>query len=292
MKNANIPKLFPVVEESVAVTYSEYPDVSSISLHSHNFIEFAYVLQGHGWEGINRDRFQVKPGYFSIIYPWQTHELHFDQNSPLKYYHVAISMDNFFGAGSVALELKDLFFRSGYSSASSYVFFEGDSQKRMDIAFQDMYREYVTRGKWWELAVKAQILDALILFDRQRDKLGDKVDVVANYSATQQTMDIVFYIYSNFKENLSLSLLSETFGLSQNYLSTIIKSSLGLTFTEFLHNLRLKYACTLLASTAMSVTDVAYGSGFQSYRNFARFFSDHYGMTPMAFRRMSEKHKP
>jgi AraC-like DNA-binding protein len=151
-----------------------------------------------------------------------------------------------------------------------------------------MRKEFTTRNKWWELAVKSKIFDVLILFDRQRGRVTDQMDLLANYNATQQTMDIVFYIYSNFKEDLSLSLLSETFGLSQNYLSTIIKSSLGLTFSEFLHNLRLKYACTLLVSTAMSVTDVAYASGFQSYRNFVRFFKVRYGINPTSFRQVNK----
>jgi AraC-like DNA-binding protein len=82
-------------------------------------------------------------------------------------------------------------------------------------------------------------------------------------------------------------MLAQYFDLSESYLSALIKSALGLTFSDYLHNLRLMYACTLLVSTDMSVTDISYASGFQSYRNFVRFFRKHYGVNPMQFRKNS-----
>lgn len=284
----NIPKLFPSVEQSVIVRYSEDPILSSIGIHSHNFIEFGYIIEGYGVETINQDSFDIKPGYFSIIYPWQTHELRFNPGKTFKYFFVAISMDNFLGIGSVALELKDLFFRSGYTSSPNY-YFEGNDILKLNQTFQEMYAELNAKKKWWELSVKSRIFDVLILFDRQLNSQTNERNLQTKHYPSQQTMDIIFYIYSNFKDDLSLSALSEIFGLSQNYLSTIIKACLGLSFSDFLHNLRLKYACSLLASTTMSVTDIAYTSGFQSYRNFVRFFRKYYSVSPMNFRYISNE---
>lgn len=282
MHQTNFPKQFLTLDESVIVYYSENPVSSSISIHSHNFIEFSYLAEGYGTEIINRDIFEMKAGYFSIIYPWQTHELQLQATSDVKYYYIAISMDNFLGAGSVALDLKDLFLLSGQNTPSSYYFEECDCEK-LNIAFRDAYAEFKTRNKWWELSVKSKIMDILILFDRRSSVRSNESDVPAHRPG-KQTMEILFYIYNNFKEELSLSMLSKYFGLSQNYLSTIIKASLGMTFLDFLQNMRLKYACTLLASTAMPVTDIAYASGYQSYRNFERFFKKYYLMSPTRFR--------
>jgi AraC-like DNA-binding protein len=290
MQSLNMPKLFLTLEESVTVSYSENPINASISIHSHNFIEFAYLVEGRGVEIINQDTFELRPGYFSMIFPWQTHELYFDPNYSVKYFFVAISMDNFLGAGSVALELKDLFIFSGTGSTPSTYYYEGSNAKKIEMAFQEMFSEYTTRKKWWELSVKSKICDVLIMFDRQcRNNQFNRSNVKVNRNIKHQNFDIIFYIYNNFKEDINLSHLSEYFGLSQNYLSTIIKASLGLTFQDFLHNLRLKYACTLLASTNMPVTDVAYGSGFQSYRNFERFFRKYYGISPTQFRNVNKE---
>jgi AraC-like DNA-binding protein/quercetin dioxygenase-like cupin family protein len=290
MQRLNIPNLFLTLEESVNVRYSEDPKNASISMHSHNFIEFAYLVEGHGVEIINQDTFELRSGYFSMIFPWQTHELYFDPNYSVKYFFVAISMDNFLGAGRVALELKDLFFFSGSDSTPSTYYYEGNNAMKLELAFQEMFTEYITRKKWWELSVKSKIYDVLIMFDRQcRNNQLNQTAAKVNRNIKHQNFDIVFYIYNNFKEEINLSHLSECFGLSQNYLSTIIKASLGLTFQDFLRNLRLKYACTLLASTNMSVTDVAYASGFQSYRNFERFFRKCYTICPTQFRNMNKE---
>lgn len=289
MKHLNVPKMFITLEESVTVSYSENPVNASISIHSHNYIEFAYLVEGRGIEIINQDTFELRPGYFSMIFPWQTHELYFDPNYSVKYFFVAISMDNFLGAGSVALELKDLFFFSGFGSAPSTYYYQGNNALKLEQAFKEMFMEYTTRKKWWELSVKSKIYDVLIMFDRQRrNNQLNETNALANSNMKHKNFDIVFYIFNNFKEEISLTHLSEYFGLSQNYLSTIIKASLGLTFQEFLHILRLKYACVLLASTNMSVTDVAYASGFQSYRNFQRFFRKYYTISPTQFRNIEQ----
>jgi AraC-like DNA-binding protein len=285
MQQSNYPKQFLTLDEAVDVHCSDDPVASSITIHSHNFIEFSYLAEGYGTETINRETFEMRPGYFSIIYPWQTHELHFTTDRHLKYYFVSISMDNFLGAGSVALELKDLFLLSGQNTPSNSYYEEHDYEK-LNAAFQEMYAEFTTRKKWWELSVKSKIMDILVLFDRTRNSHANDADVPVHYSG-KQTMEILFYIYNNFKEELSLSMLSKYFGLSHNYLSTIIKASLGMTFSDFLQNMRLKYACTLLASTAMPVTDIAYASGYQSYRNFVRFFRKYYTTSPSHFRNMS-----
>lgn len=276
------PKQFLALNESVDVRYSENPADSSISVHSHNYIEFSYLVEGAGTETINREAFEMKPGYFSVIYPWQTHELRFTTDR-FRYYFVAISMDNFLGAGSVALELKDLFLQSSQDGASNYYFSDSDLD-RLATAFHEMHTEFTTRRKWWELTVKSRILDILILFDRRRNRRAGEAETPAGYSAHQQTMEILFFIYNNFKEDLNLKLLSKHFGLSQNYLSTVIKATLGLTFSDFLQHMRLKYACSLLASTPMPVTDIAYASGYQSYRNFVRFFKKAYSMSPSQYR--------
>jgi AraC-like DNA-binding protein len=139
----------------------------------------------------------------------------------------------------------------------------------------------MTRGKWWESAVKSKIMDILILFDRRR---GERCAAGDIQCVNKQAMEILFYIFNNFKEDLSLSTLSGYFGLSQNYLGTVIKSALGMTFLDFLQSLRMKYACSLLVSTSMPVTDIAYSSGYQSYRNFVRFFNKCYNMNPSQFR--------
>lgn len=288
MPLSKFPQIFPNINESVLVACHEDPVTASISIHSHSFIEFAYVAEGYGVETINQSIYQMKPGYFSIIYPWQTHELHLRNDTPVKYYFVAISMDNFLGAGSVAIELKDLFLLAGGDTPSNH-YFDAAEAARLNATFHDMYEEFTTRRKWWELAVKSRIIDIMVLFDRHMHMENKAVNKPVNNTATRQTMDIIFYIYHNFKDDLSLPLLSKHFGLSENYLSTIIKASLGTAFLDFLQNLRLKYACTLLVSTPVTVTDVAYSAGFQSYRNFVRYFTKHYGMSPTGFRKMHGK---
>ena len=46
----------------------------------------------------------------------------------------------------------------------------------------------------------------------------------------------------------------------------------------------MRNACRLLANTDMSVTDVCFSCGFESFSNFMRTFKARVGSTPLGFR--------
>ena len=83
---------------------------------------------------------------------------------------------------------------------------------------------------------------------------------------------------------MTLDTLAALTHLSRNYFSELFSSSTGRTFKSYLIDLRLRQACRLLANTDMSVTDVCYASGFDSFSNFMRTFKSRHKVTPLKFR--------
>ena len=97
--------------------------------------------------------------------------------------------------------------------------------------------------------------------NRDIDSKSSKSDMVIS--------DMLTYIHAHFREDLSLSLLSEYIGLTPNYLSKIFNSYIGVPFKAYVIDLKLKYATTLLTQTNTSVTDICYLSGFNSSALFS-----------------------
>ena len=54
---------------------------------------------------------------------------------------------------------------------------------------------------------------------------------------------------------------------------------MGISYKDFINSLRVEHACKLLTKD-ISVTEVAYASGFTTIRTFNRAFLKHVGMTP------------
>ena len=59
------------------------------------------------------------------------------------------------------------------------------------------------------------------------------------------------YMEEHYTEDISLVGVAEKLGISQGYLSTMLKSSLGLGFVEYLHQIRIDHACRFLMKRRM-----------------------------------------
>ena len=96
--------------------------------------------------------------------------------------------------------------------------------------------------------------------------------------------EAVLYLHGHFHERVTLADLAGLTHLSENYFSELFRTETGHTFKGYLIDLRMHNACRLLANTDMTVTDVCYACGFESFSNFMRTFKDRFGTSPMKFR--------
>ena len=85
----------------------------------------------------------------------------------------------------------------------------------------------------------------------------------------------------------SLERLADTIGLSSRQVRRIVLDHFGVTPIEVAQTHRLLFAKKLLQETALSMTRVAFASGFGSVRRFNAAFREHYDLAPSALRRAS-----
>jgi len=85
----------------------------------------------------------------------------------------------------------------------------------------------------------------------------------------------------------SVAELAAELAVSERHLRRALRRELGVSPVELAQTHRLLLAKRLLAETALSVTDVAFASGFESLRRFNVAFHERYGMSPSALRRPS-----
>lgn len=71
--------------------------------------------------------------------------------------------------------------------------------------------------------------------------------------------------------------------ISRSTLSRKCKVISGCTPLEFIRNIKLKYACALLKKKTISISEVAYATGFSSPKYFTKCFKEEFGMTPTEY---------
>lgn len=90
------------------------------------------------------------------------------------------------------------------------------------------------------------------------------------------------------QSDLSQEQILNDLHISAKAFKCTLQAKTGLSFSEYILSLRLKYARNLLLeSNKMSVEKIAYASGFNSRRTFYRVFQDHFGMTPLEYKQLS-----
>ena len=116
------------------------------------------------------------------------------------------------------------------------------------------------------------------LFQRQVEKDPSPQDQRPITALTQ-------YLRDHLAEDVSLTVLSEEFHLSPQYISQLFKSEIGVGFLAYLTNVRMENAKRLLLSTDLSVAEVADRSGYADYRVFTKAFKKAENITPSQYRR-------
>lgn len=94
------------------------------------------------------------------------------------------------------------------------------------------------------------------------------------------------YLHKNFRQNIQLGDLAAYLKLSTNYCGSLFKKNFGMSFNDYLLQIRLKHACQLLSTSEMSITEIAAACGFCSIEYFFISFKKRMGITPASYRKM------
>lgn len=97
------------------------------------------------------------------------------------------------------------------------------------------------------------------------------------------------YLSEHFTENITLEDISAFAGFSKYHFERIFSEYTGTTFYQFLQQKRMIFAQMLLSNPALSITDIAYQSGFASSTAFTRAFRKSTGYSPSQFRLLGEE---
>lgn len=101
------------------------------------------------------------------------------------------------------------------------------------------------------------------------------------------------YIDLHYQEHdFGLKDVAARFFLSSSYFSTIFKKSFGTGFNDYLTNIRLNHAKTLLKDTSLKTYEVAEMVGYSSPQYMSILFRRYLGCSPIEYRRTARGEEP
>ncbi|MCU0386720.1 MAG: AraC family transcriptional regulator [Flavihumibacter sp.] len=94
---------------------------------------------------------------------------------------------------------------------------------------------------------------------------------------------VYHYVMKNFKQDIPLEKVAELANMNPSSFSRYFSSYHKKTFTKFLNQIRIGYACKLLIENDHTIGSICYESGFNNISNFNRIFREIKNMTPSEF---------
>lgn len=102
----------------------------------------------------------------------------------------------------------------------------------------------------------------------------------------QERIDRIFqHTMLHYREPITLEAIAAVAGMSIPAFCAYFKKRTKKTYIDFVNEMRIGYACTLLADTEQSILQVSFDSGFNSVAHFNKQFLKIKGITPSKFRK-------
>ena len=98
---------------------------------------------------------------------------------------------------------------------------------------------------------------------------------------TPVVIEVQKYINRNYNdEDLSISEIANSLGISQTYLTRLFKRELGMTFADYLTNVRIKNAIILMRDPSLKLYEISKLIGYSTQHYFSNVFTKNVGISP------------
>ncbi|MDA0193503.1 MAG: AraC family transcriptional regulator [Bacteroidetes bacterium] len=111
------------------------------------------------------------------------------------------------------------------------------------------------------------------------------IDSHANLSGSR--LDTVYeYVFNNFKDEISLDQIASLANMNSTSFSRYFKQTTNKTFTTFLNEVRIGFACRLIVEHGeMDIAEIGFESGYNNLSNFNKQFKKITDKTPSEYYR-------
>ncbi len=261
------------------ILYSNHYDDISISYQSTYTIK--YVIDGLKHYNYNNQDIEVSKGQYLIL----------NNNSQ-------ITTEVKKGTKGLSLFLSSKLINEishFYSSSNSSIKFLEIIQRNSNQKINNLLNEIVYLYENNQTGFKQQINDLFIIISElivqeqvSIDNNFINLNIVKHDTKRELYKSITEakeYLNDNFKEKISLDIISRDIGISKYYLHRIFREINGNTPLEYLKNIRLEKAKNELQYSNSTIFEIAFKCGFDSTSYFSNIFKKHIGLSPTQFRR-------
>lgn len=255
--------------------------------HIHSHIELNYVYSGSCPQIIDGKEVILKKNQILIIDTDCPHAIQYLDKDDIM---ISLLISHTFLRDHILHQFsKDsilsIFFINAINSKTNhdhFLLFHSENSRRIPLFFQELLCEC------FDPSINSEDI-LLHLFSLIMAELINvyKNDMVKsdsfNQSGSASVIPMIRFIEQNYNTCTQES-VAKFFHITPNYVSTLLKKHIGITYIQMVQSLRLKQASNLLRNTDRSVTDIANYVGYENVSFFYKKFQKQYNCSPGEYR--------
>lgn len=259
--------------------------VKKLKPHTHDFIEFVYMLKGKSLHKIDGVEYPMDSGDLLIINYDQIHS--FDGDPEASYCNILIkpaivdkSME----------QCKDLFllfdtanykeFKELVNNECRFIRFSPEEKNCFEYMLRLLNKELKERKIGYEITALGGVNFLLTMIFRKMCN--------SPWQKKQEIAKIFEFIHSNYEQNISITDLAEMCHYNPSYFSRIFKKYAGIPFSEYLKKIRIENACRLILGENLKIDNVYTRVGYTNKTNFYKHFKEITGLTPLQYKKVKK----
>lgn len=166
--------------------------------------------------------------------------------------------------------------------------FSAPMQIKIEKMFCEMLEEYNKNVLYKEIILQGMLYRLLTTIYENKLNVS-----ITRYKSplTEPILKAIYYIENNYDKNITLERMAKEAHFSCSYYSRLFSSQLGMSFTEYVSNVRINHVKRLLIQTNKSIMEIAFDTGFCHGDYLSSRFKNKIGMTPSEFRRNTKNNK-
>lgn len=252
-------------------------------LHSHNFFELIYMLNGSCIQTISGKNITMEQGCFCILAPKIYHSISvFDDSVVLNILVRKDTLEEYYpsllrGENILSEFLINAIFAKEHAA---YLLFDIGNEMTLHNLILEMYREQLENQSYSE-----EIISSIMQVFLYRLVRCGNVHTEQSMSVhSNDTARIYQYFLTEYR-TASLTELAGHLGYTPSYCSAYVKKATGQSFTQLHKRFRFRKAKELLKTTSLNINSISEALGYIDSENFIRAFQKEYGISPSVFRK-------
>ena len=283
-EGAKKPEYLADLEKDACVLL-EHREVRSVHLHSHEFLELSYILDGcaeHTLDGVTEP---LRKGDYLIVDYGSAHSYVGSEGAcfdNIDCLFLAELLDPVLkGTKSLRTVLEHYLLHFNMKALAQnparMVFHDEDGRVLQLIG--RIGEELERREAGFLELVRCYLVEILLFTMR-------KIDGAQNAAVEHEiSAYLVAYVDSHYAEPLALGKIAAQMNYSLPYVSQRFREDMGVGFTRYVQNYRVMRACRLLVETRLSFAQITEAVGYLDSKCFAQLIKRNTGLSPSELRR-------